>query len=200
VEHVSQLTRLEVLDLSSCSGLTASGLTDIFRGLSQLRQIDLCHCTNVADATLNMIARGNSMFQIYNFKFRKCPLSPHQPRSFIQPHLSRFESDCPKLTSLNLAHCRQVTDRGMTRIAESCPLLEDLEIMNCKELTKDSLLALSQGCRRLKRHRMTFCGCVNIGMLTRRQWLMYTLTDDAMEEEAPEHPSPVDRPLKRFFV
>lgn len=58
VEHFSRLKQLEVVDVSGCSELSACGLSDMFVGLHQLRDLEVSKCLNLSDATLNVLARG----------------------------------------------------------------------------------------------------------------------------------------------
>jgi hypothetical protein len=140
-----------------------------------LTSINLQHCKHVTDAGLNKIVLG-------------CPtLLPDNIRSVAKGDLflAAIASVHPDLTSLNLQHCKRVTDAGLKTIVLGCPtLLPDnidsvakgdlfleavalmhpdltsLNLRGCKHVTNLGLENIAAGC--LKLISLNLRGCSHV--------------------------------------
>lgn len=62
-------------------------------------------------------------------------------------HLNRLK----RLLSLDLSHCRQLTDEDLRIIVEACPMLEDISLADCPNLTDRGFMSIPDCCKSLLR-------------------------------------------------
>jgi hypothetical protein len=58
--------------------------------------------------------------------------------------LEKVAAGCPNLTSLNLSHCKNLTDVGLEKVVVGCPKLTSLNLSNCVQVTDAGLEKLRQ--------------------------------------------------------
>ena len=49
--------------------------------------------------------------------------------------MSALANSCPLISKINLSHCKNITDIGITALAHGCPLLSDIDFSHCGQLT-----------------------------------------------------------------
>ena len=69
--------------------------------------------------------------------------------------------ELPRLTSLNLSLCKQITDNTVQRMSQYLKNLEVLELGGCANLTSSGLLLLAWELRKLKVLNLRSCRCIS---------------------------------------
>jgi hypothetical protein len=64
--------------------------------------------------------------------------------------LAAFLGECPRLTSIDLRSCHQLTDRGIQSLVAQKKNLRQLNLGGCGRLTADSIRAISESCPELQ--------------------------------------------------
>ena len=64
--------------------------------------------------------------------------------------LNALAQGCPQLTSINLNGCDKMTDAGVSALARGCPQLTAIDLRSCGNITSAGRNALRQGCPQLK--------------------------------------------------
>lgn len=75
--------------------------------------------------------------------------------------LHAVASDCPLVTQLDFAGCREITDEGVQAVARVCFHLEQMNLSCCEKITDASVTALATSCTKLR--EMSLFGCTRIG-------------------------------------
>ena len=71
--------------------------------------------------------------------------------------LSALAQGCPQLTSINLECCRKMTDAGVSALARGCPQLTSINLSGCNKMTDAGLSALARGCPHLTSINLDGC-------------------------------------------
>ncbi|CAI5462117.1 unnamed protein product [Closterium sp. Yama58-4] len=152
--HVSTMTHLIFLNLTSCSGLSAEGMKHLYR-LPRLESLDL-DGTDVSDSALEGIGSLTSL--------KALTLDHTKVTDAGLLHLTALTS----LTMLRLSWCKGVTDAGMVHVGR-LSALEALEMVETA-ITDAGLLQLT-GLASLKMLDLSKCkgvtsaGLVDVGRL-----------------------------------
>ncbi|MEO1480347.1 MAG: hypothetical protein AAFV01_17410, partial [Bacteroidota bacterium] len=64
----------------------------------------------------------------------------------------------PKVTAINLAGCRNVSDVAIRAISAICRALEELNVEDCEALTDESIMAIGENCPALVSLNVLNCG------------------------------------------
>jgi len=75
-------------------------------------------------------------------------------------HMIVSSGKFPRLTSINLFRCSNITNAGVIEIARRCPQLTSLNLSHCDNITDVSVIGISIGCQQLK--SINLSGCRNI--------------------------------------
>jgi len=140
-------SHLRHLDLSNCQRVTNVGLFIIGQNFPNLQRLILNGCTQINDGGI----------QIFSYNMggsSNCPymqilgLSETQITDQALRYIVRF---CPDLHTLDLSHCKQITDVGVICIAEAYrENLRNLHLEGCHQATDASLPAIARNCPNLK--------------------------------------------------
>ncbi|CAN0553868.1 unnamed protein product, partial [Ectocarpus sp. 12 AP-2014] len=132
------------LDLSSCTGLTDTGLSDL-PALRSLESASLRRCSGLgAEATLCL---SNSP-GLETLSLAHCPLLDDAAIGNL--------AGLSRLRSLELEGCENISDEGL-RLACRLPSLTCLNASRCHGLTVDGLAGLEQAAGGLKRLNLGWC-------------------------------------------
>ncbi|KAJ1431278.1 hypothetical protein B484DRAFT_448442 [Ochromonadaceae sp. CCMP2298] len=125
-----------------------------FKLLPSLRHLiclDLNGCPNLAEESVVPIIQQNPSLREINLRHgRKLPSAV----------VMKIASNCPLLTSLDIAYCTSVKDDGMLLLALKCPDLQDLQLCGCEFITDEAMVKLANCCPKLT--SINIKDCVNI--------------------------------------
>ena len=66
-----------------------------------------------------------------------------RPRGGVgDPPVAQIAARFPKLTSVNLSECEQITDTSVEALAARCPQLTSVDLRSCRQITGASVAAL----------------------------------------------------------
>ena len=74
--------------------------------------------------------------------------------------LRMYTEGCPRLISVDLYYCKQITDACVIALSQGCPQLSSLNLCRCDQITDACVIALSQGCSQLS--SLCLYGCSQI--------------------------------------
>lgn len=111
---------LEVLDLSSCCGIS-DGVVEVLRRCCEVRHLSLAFCSGVKLAGLN--------FQVP--KLEELNLSGS---GVDDEALSVISKCCCRLLHLDLENCSRVTAKGVRHVVENCTRLREINLVSCYEV------------------------------------------------------------------
>ena len=71
--------------------------------------------------------------------------------------LRMYTEGCPKLFSVDLSGCYQITDACVIALSQGCPQLSSLDLSYYTQITDACVIALSQGCPQLSSVDLSGC-------------------------------------------
>ncbi|MBN3317881.1 LRC29 protein, partial [Atractosteus spatula] len=119
------LRGLQELDLSACSKLTDSSITQVVQ-FPDLRKLSLSLLSEITDRSLLSVSqhcRG-----LTSLSLSHCPGLSDQGLAGAAPHLQRLQH-------LQLACCDGLSNRSLTVLAQHCRRLRTLDVSMCKKIT-----------------------------------------------------------------
>ena len=152
----TQLNYLHVSDLRNCTFiLDFDDIKQINTILSNDTAIHLKYnpefkfCMKTILITINdtyLLSFPNEKFIIDTFKYRLGP-GPHDPNLLFE-YLNKLVK--PKLKTLDLLKCLELTDKELARIANDFPSLQHLNLNLCENITDTGLATISKNFTELK--------------------------------------------------
>ena len=115
---------LEELNLSDCSFLSDETIKVIAKKCPQLKRLCLSFCCSLTDAFVEALTEGCPFIQTLDCSY--CG------NAITDDSLSVLAQGLPKLRSLNIRGCVQVTDHGIKLLAEHAKQLETINFTQCK--------------------------------------------------------------------
>ncbi|KAJ7973315.1 F-box/LRR-repeat protein 3 [Quillaja saponaria] len=164
---------LEELGLNKCSGVTNMGIMQLVSGCVNLKILNLTCCFSITDVAIYAIA--NSCPNLVCLKLESCNMVTEKgtlqlgSRCMILEDLDLTDcsgindgalkhlSKCPKLVSLKLGLCTNISDKGLVYIASNCPKISELDLYRCVGVGDDGLGAVSTGCKKLTKLNLSYC-------------------------------------------
>lgn len=140
--------KLELLDISYCSGVNDVGITAVASRLKALRFLNLCKCTAVTDRGIVALGDGCPRLQVLSLAW----LAQLTDNSIV--HLAQ---KCTELVSLNLAQCSLLADRSVIAVAKNCPHLQAINVSGISAVTERAFGALARYCKGLLMLNATGC-------------------------------------------
>ncbi|KAK2841945.1 hypothetical protein Q5P01_012145 [Channa striata] len=119
------LTRLQELDLSACSKLTDSSITQVVR-YPDLQHLSLSMLPEITDASLASVAWHCR--SLTSLSLSHCPGISDCGVAQAAPYLHRLQH-------LYLSCCNNITDRSLFLLARHCKRLRTLDISRCKNVS-----------------------------------------------------------------
>nr|XP_043872138.1 dynein regulatory complex subunit 6 isoform X2 [Solea senegalensis] len=123
------LNRLQELDLSACSKLTDSSITQVLRH-PDLHRLSLSMLPEITDESLALVARHCRSLTSLNLSY--CPHISDQGVAQAAPYLRRLQH-------LNLSFCNKITDRSLFYLVQHCKRLRTLDISKCKNISMTAM-------------------------------------------------------------
>ena len=69
----------------------------------------------------------------------------------------RFIGQFPRLTSINLSGCKEITDVSVIEIAKGCSQLTSINLSRCFNTTDASVIEIAKGCSQLTSMNLEYC-------------------------------------------
>jgi len=152
VGSLRAVPQLELLDLSSCPGVTGDALVELSKGCRMLYSLELSDCPKLSDAGMLALATANPGIQHLSLALN--------PESISDIGASRVVRCVKRVRSLDFAGCTSLHIFLPTNIARYCEYLEDVSLASVKELRDEDLRMLFARCVYLK--RVDISGCVAV--------------------------------------
>ncbi|CAB1322904.1 unnamed protein product [Coregonus sp. 'balchen'] len=119
------LRSLQDLDLSACSKLTDSSITQVLR-YPDLQRLSLAMLPEISDDSLASVAYHCR--SLTSLELSHCPHISDQGIARAAPYLARLQH-------LYLSCCNTVTDRSLSMLVQHCKRLRTLDISMCKHIS-----------------------------------------------------------------
>ncbi|XP_018594312.1 F-box/LRR-repeat protein 3 isoform X2 [Scleropages formosus] len=119
------LRSLQELDLTACSKLTDTSITQVLR-YPDLQWLSLSMVTDITDESLVSVAQHCRSLR--SLHLSHCPLLSDGGVASAAPFLRRLEH-------LHLAACPLITNRSLAALTQHCKRLQSLDISRCKAIT-----------------------------------------------------------------
>lgn len=108
----SVFPNLQLLDLSSCYGISKEGIGQVLRKSSKIRHLNLAHCSRLNQLIMNLKVSTLVVLNLSNTRI--CDKS-----------LYMISMSCLGLLHLDLGHCYNVTENVVMQVVENCTQLRD---------------------------------------------------------------------------
>ncbi|KAK7291801.1 hypothetical protein RIF29_07236 [Crotalaria pallida] len=167
------LPRLISLSLSGACRLSDKGLRVLVSSAPVLRSVNLCQCSLLTSACLNILAEslGSFLKELYLDDCQNIDAAMIVPalkelahlevlslagvQSVSDEFIKNYIVPCGhSMKELVLKDCINLTDASMKVIAEHCPMLRVLDLMNLSKLTDISIRYLADSCLSLNTLRL----------------------------------------------
>ncbi|XP_071403457.1 F-box/LRR-repeat protein 20 [Centroberyx affinis] len=119
------LNRLQELDLSACSKLTDSSITQVLR-YPDLHRLSLSMLPEISDASLASVAWHCR--SLTSLALSHCPRISDRGVAQAAPYLHRLQH-------LYLSCCDNITDRSLSLLMRHCKRLRTLDVSMCKDIS-----------------------------------------------------------------
>ena len=77
----------------------------------------------------------------------------------------RFIGQFPRLTSINLSCCDEITDASIIEIAKGCSQLTSINLYNCRKITDASVIEIAKGCSQLTSINLNDCNITDASVI-----------------------------------
>lgn len=138
--YVASLRQLTHLNLSGCIQTKADTIAEVLRSCSKLQTLKLASLNCVNDSLLALIGQHPSIKHVI---LDSC----HNITDQGLYHLARGRNT--HLTTLHLAYCERLTDKGMEVLAQCCPNLLDLNLYSVRLITDTGVFMILRFCQSL---------------------------------------------------
>lgn len=115
---------LELLDLSSCWGISEKGVVEALKKCCKIKYLSLAYCA------------GLMLFEI-NFDLPKLEVLNLSESRIGDEALSIISKTCCGLTHLDLQNCFNVTANGVKQVVENCRGLREINLKCCNKVSGD---------------------------------------------------------------
>jgi hypothetical protein len=112
--------------------ITDAGVRAVLQGCPKLRETDLAQSARISDGLRVELAAHCNFTRVDLSKWE------HTSEELAQGVLSA----CPNLTELDCFHCKWLTDATLAVCAQHCPRLESLSLWECANVTADGVRTL----------------------------------------------------------
>lgn len=119
------LSRLQELDLSACTKVTDSSITQVLR-FPDLQHLSLSMLPEVGDGGLASV--GLHCRSLTSLNLSHCPAITDRGMEQAAAHL-------PRLQHLHLSCCNNITDRSLFMLMQHCKRLKTIDVSRCKNVS-----------------------------------------------------------------
>lgn len=124
---------LRVLKLRECRWVSSDAITQVSLCCTGLEHVDLTGCWEVMDACVSSLASCCSGLKT---------LLLNDCYGISDNGIRIIANSCPKLTHLGIRGCWRVSNSAVKLIGEYCPFLRKLEVKDCRDISEASLARL----------------------------------------------------------
>ena len=142
------------LSLAYCENITDSGI-EYLLPLVHLNEIDLSG-TTISDETLAKLGKMNTLNHL---TIQECP---YITDTGVGKLCARLKD---KLKSLDISHCKEITDKPMKSLAYNCRYLKKINLAGCWKLTDETPTCLAAVCNRIEIFDISGCYQMTDGSL-----------------------------------
>uniref|UniRef100_A0A8C1LWC8 F-box/LRR-repeat protein 14 n=1 Tax=Cyprinus carpio TaxID=7962 RepID=A0A8C1LWC8_CYPCA len=132
--HLSHMTSLWSLNLRSCDNISDTGIMHLAMGTLRLSGLDVSFCDKIGDQSLAYIAQG--LYQLKSLSLCSCHIS--------DDGINRMVRQMHELRTLNIGQCVRITDKGLELIADHLTQLTGIDLYGCTKITKRGLERITQ--------------------------------------------------------
>ncbi|KAI3366406.1 hypothetical protein L3Q82_000560 [Scortum barcoo] len=132
--HLSHMASLWSLNLRSCDNISDTGTMHLAMGTLRLSGLDVSFCDKIGDQTLAYIAQG--LYQLKSLSLCSCHIS--------DDGINRMVRQMHELRTLNIGQCVRITDKGLELIADHLTQLAGIDLYGCTKITKRGLERITQ--------------------------------------------------------
>lgn len=154
VMPLSVCNRVERLTLTSCKGLTDSGLIALARDNSHLLALDMSCVDQITDASILAIAEHCKRLQGLNVS--GCTRISDEGMAVLA-------QSCRYIKRLKLNDCRQLGDKAIQAFADNCPNLLEIDLMQCRQVGNAAITSVLSKALSLRELRLVFCELIDDG-------------------------------------
>lgn len=147
-------TRVERLTLTSCKGLTDSGLIALVENNNHLLALDISGDEQITEASIYVIAEHCRRLQGLNMS--NC-------RRISPDSMVKLAENCRFIKRLKLNDCPQLTDEAILAFAEHCPNILEIDLQQCRLIGNDPVTTLFAKGQSLRELRLVNCELIDDG-------------------------------------
>ena len=129
---------LQLLDVSSCDGITGGGIADVLKSCNEVRHLEVEFCGGVK--TLGTDSK------LYKLGILKAASS-----GICDEGLAMVAKTCPWLLHLDLGACSAVSVKGVKKIVRRCKGLREINVKGCPDLDPNFLSWMVSSRRSLRK-------------------------------------------------
>lgn len=123
-KFASIFPNLQLLDLSSCNGISEVDIGQVLRKCSKIRHLNLACCSGLKLLRMD--------FQVSTLEVLNLSESGIDDRS-----LDMISKSCFGLLQLDLARCFDVTEKGVRQVVVNCTKLREINLHGCCKVAAD---------------------------------------------------------------
>ncbi|KAI0082534.1 RNI-like protein [Panus rudis PR-1116 ss-1] len=146
------LEDLRTLDLSFCYKLTDQAIAGIVRHAPKIQQLYLAGCVELTDNALRNVAQLGHFLEV---------LSVAHLEKITDRGVTLLVRDCPRLKSVDISYCLQLTDLAITELG-SLPFLRRLSVISLHNLTDNAIFFLAEHAQNLARVHLSQCPQISL--------------------------------------
>ncbi|KAF4521328.1 hypothetical protein B566_EDAN002333 [Ephemera danica] len=160
-------SKLQHLNLNSCSSITDVSLKALSDGCPQMMHINISWCVDAlargCPKLRTFISKGctqindRAVSSLANFCTNLEVINLHGCHNLTDDAVQQLAENCPRLRYLCLSGCSHLTDTSLQMLAQHCQSLSTLEVAGCSQFTDTGFHALAKSCRLLEKMDLEEC-------------------------------------------
>jgi len=115
---------IQLLDLSSCNGISKEGIGQVLRKSSKIRHLNIAYCSRLKQLRMD-------------FKVSTLVVLNLSKTGIYDKSFDMISTSCFALLHLDLGHCYNVTEKGVMKVVENCTQLREINLQGCWKVVAD---------------------------------------------------------------
>ncbi|PQM32722.1 EIN3-binding F-box protein 1 [Prunus yedoensis var. nudiflora] len=149
------LQKLKSFTVTSCQGVTDTGLEAVGKGCPNLKQFCLRKCLFISDSGLVSFCKAAGSLE--SLHLRSATGLPNMDLNLGLPEVS----PCQSLRSLSIRNCPGFGNAGLALLGRLCPQLQHVDFSGLEGITDAGFLPLLENCE-AGLVKVNLSGCVNV--------------------------------------